>query len=535
MKTIGVMLDCSRNAVKSIPALKRFIDDSVKMNLNRLYLYMEDTYEIEGEPYFGHMRGRYSQKELTEIVNYGESKGVELVPCFQTLAHLNQAFRWGKYNEICDINDILLADDERTYKLIDKMFSSLSKSFKCDNFNVGMDEAYFLGRGEYFRKNGCVSKIDIFMKHLNRVNEIAHKYGKTISIWSDMLYKASLNSNVYYDTNVQFDEEFAKRIPKDITLIYWDYYHTDFDIYNKMTKNHKMIGNKVAFATGIWSWTGFAPSNTYGMKIVEPGIKSALANDIDDVIITAWGDNGGECLINSSLPSIFYASELWRGETKLSVIKDHFYNVFGIKFDDFMKVDYVNLINKDNVHINPSKYLLFNDPFIGAMDYTLDGKENDKYSRIYRRIKYSSQKMKEYSYVTEFLADLAKCLSVKACLGLKTRDKYLKKDKDGLINLIPEYKRSIKLIKRFYSSYRKAWMTENKSLGFEIQDYRIGGLILRLDNCINIIKQYCNGEIDKIDELNQPILDFDCNKKDEISKQDTCFNSYMLSSSMNIF
>ena len=58
---------------------------------------------------------------------------------------------------------------------------------------------------------------------------------------------------------------------------------------------------------------------------------------------------------------------------------------------------------------------------------------------------------------------------------------------------------------------------------------------MRLENCINIINQYCSGVIDKIDELDQPVLDFDCSKKDAVSKEDTCFNSYMLSSSMNIF
>ena len=37
------------------------------MGLNSLMLYMEDTYEIPEYPYFGHLRGRYSQSDFAGI------------------------------------------------------------------------------------------------------------------------------------------------------------------------------------------------------------------------------------------------------------------------------------------------------------------------------------------------------------------------------------------------------------------------------------------------------------------------------------
>ena len=57
-RMLGVMLDCSRNAVLRPEELYRFIDILAKMGYNTLQLYTEDTYEIEGEPYFGYLRGR---------------------------------------------------------------------------------------------------------------------------------------------------------------------------------------------------------------------------------------------------------------------------------------------------------------------------------------------------------------------------------------------------------------------------------------------------------------------------------------------
>ena len=53
----GVMIDCSRNAVPNLQALKRFIEILAKMGYNCVMLYTEDTYEIPSEPFFGYKRG----------------------------------------------------------------------------------------------------------------------------------------------------------------------------------------------------------------------------------------------------------------------------------------------------------------------------------------------------------------------------------------------------------------------------------------------------------------------------------------------
>ena len=125
---LGVMIDMSRNAVMNVTALKEYLVLLKKMGYNSVMLYTEDTYEVEGEPFFGYMRGRYSVAEMQELDEYANSLGIELIPCIQTLAHLNQALRWGTIPVDC--NDIMLCDDERVYDLIDRMFKTLKKGFK---------------------------------------------------------------------------------------------------------------------------------------------------------------------------------------------------------------------------------------------------------------------------------------------------------------------------------------------------------------------------------------------------------------------
>ena len=93
-KMFGVMLECSRNAVMNVASVKKYAEILKKMGYNTLMLYTEDTYEVEGQPYFGHLRGKYTKAELKEIDAFCNRLGIELIPCIQTLAHLNAIFQW---------------------------------------------------------------------------------------------------------------------------------------------------------------------------------------------------------------------------------------------------------------------------------------------------------------------------------------------------------------------------------------------------------------------------------------------------------
>jgi hypothetical protein len=61
------MFDVSRNAVLSVKTIKQILRKMAFMGLNTVMLYTEDTYQVEGYPYFGYMRGAYTQDELKEI------------------------------------------------------------------------------------------------------------------------------------------------------------------------------------------------------------------------------------------------------------------------------------------------------------------------------------------------------------------------------------------------------------------------------------------------------------------------------------
>jgi len=155
----GAMIDISRNAVLTVDSVKKVIELLAIMGLNVLMLYSEDTYTVEKYPYFGYMRGRYSYDEMKEFGDYAELFGVEIIPCIQTLAHLEKFLKWRESAPLRDTSSVLLVGEEKVYTFIEEMIKSATAPFKTKRIHLGMDEAWDLGLGEYLKRNGFRRKI----------------------------------------------------------------------------------------------------------------------------------------------------------------------------------------------------------------------------------------------------------------------------------------------------------------------------------------------------------------------------------------
>lgn len=503
----GVMIDCSRNAVRNVKSLKKFIDYLSKMGYNMVQLYTEDTFEVNNEAYFGYLRGRYSKEELKELDKYAASKNIQLVPCIQTLAHLNQIFRWDEYKPINDCNDILLTEEERTMQLLENMFATCRECFSSNLINIGMDEAQMVGLGQFLRKHGFQNRFDTILNHLVKVSALAEKYNFKPMMWSDMFFKFANNTAKYYtDKITDFPKEVLDKVPENISLVYWDYYQTNEKIYDVMMQSHKKFNNEIWFAGGAWTWAGITPHNRFSMLAMKAGLKMAIKNQIENVFITLWGDDGGECSVFAMLPSLYYASCLAKGITNMSQIKKGFKELFNIDFDKFMYLDLPDTVgsNVDEV-IAPGKIVLYSDPFLGAFDGQVTTEMKKDYLSFSRKLA-PLQKNEEFGYLFATQKALCDVCYLKSDLGIKTREYYKQNKIEDLKILIKDYDLITKKIEVFYKNFKTLWFTDNKPHGFDIQDLRIGGIIQRLKSCKQRLIQFVNGEIDIIEELEEEIL-----------------------------
>ena len=512
----GLMLDCSRNAVFTVEKVKFLIKTLAKLGMNVLMLYTEDTYEVEGQPYFGAYRGKYTKDEIKEMDAYASMFGVELVPCIQTLAHLHNALKWPGMDKIRDSADILQPEKEETYQFIEKLLSSVKENFSTNRVHLGMDEAVMLGLGNYLKENGYKKGSLIIREHCNRVVDICRKLELKPMIWSDMYITAN-STGGYYDLPENTDCSKWEKPKKDLGLVYWDYYHDDTRTYEKMLDIHAQLSDNVIFAGGSWIWNGISPNYSKTYACTKAALSTCKKYNIKEVLCTAWMDNGAETPVDALLPGLVLFAHLdFHRDYDETILKQEFRNCTGGEFDDFMALDNFDslfLNTKENKEAqNPSKYLLYQDPMLGIFDYHVkESGVNTKsyYQNIQKCMKECAEKTGKYQLLFSFYEKLAAVLADKADLGMCIKSAYDRSDraalKDISQNVIPGIICNLTDMK---SSREKIWMNDAKPFGYEILDIKIGGVITRLKSTGHRIDNYLNGNVLRLEELEEERLPY---------------------------
>ena len=502
-------VDCSRNAVRKIETIKELINKAVLYGYNGLYLYLEDTYEINNQPYFGYLRGAYSKEELKEIVEYAESFNFEIIPAIQTLAHLTTLLRWDSYYNVSDTPDILLVGEEKTYALIDDMLSSLRQSFKTNKINLGMDEAHYIGLGAYLNKHGYTERKQIMIKHIKTVLSLCEKHGfDSAFIWSDMLVNKSGKDN---EKSQELFESIIKDCNVKLTPAFWEYYETNYSFYDKILKQNLALSKEATFTCGGgFTWFGYAPNNKFANKVNGVSLACAADNSVKEVTIACWYDGGAEGSIFNGLASLIFAGtfnyscENTEEKEWLAKLTTEY------SFDALEGLDYPNYTYEDlsEPKINSSsKYLLYGDILLGSFDKNI----NEKFPKYYKRaIDFLSSQVgnKEYSYLFETMLALVKVLKTKTEIQLELKGAYKEKNFNLIKKIIDKLGDLSSLIKEFYQKVIYSWEKENKPFGCECLDLKIGGLIQRTKHVKKRLENYVDGKESVIPELEKERLNY---------------------------
>jgi len=532
----GGMIDNSRNSVTTVNKTKEYIAYSAAFGLNCLYLYNEDTFEVEGEPYFGYMRGRYTAEELKEITAFAAGFGIEIVPCIQTLAHLNQALRWRCYAPIKDIEDILLADEDATYALVEKLIAAWRAVTPTKYINIGMDEAYHLGRGKYLDKHGLANRFELMCRHLSRVIDICEKYGFKPMMWSDMFFQIVYGG---YYTDGHINKELLEKVPKNVTLVYWDYYSTEQSKYKAQVEKHAVFENELAFAGGAWKWSGFTPSIDHSLRVTSMAMEEIAKYNVKYVMATCWGDDGADCLSGCIIPvlALYGAYNYLPADKAAEFAADDVLFATGYTVEEFCALCRPSVTPCENhtPYANPTKYLFYNDPLMGLFDKHTTAQFPAFYADCAAELGALALRGGSFAYLFDVQAKLCHALELKANLGVELKAAYDNEDKDALANfadvVIPEVTNRIE---SFYNAFRNAWLSESRPSGFDVQDLRIGGLLQRLRAAQSTVKAYLNGTLTRIEELEAERLYFDCREADSDKCITIGMNNYRTTCTPNI-
>jgi len=513
--TNGVMVDMSRNAVLTVDGVRALLRRMAVMGLNQIMLYTEDTFEVPEYPYFGYMRGKYSQAELRAIDDEADALGIEAVPCIQTLAHLKEALKWNYAGKLRDTEDILLVGSDETYTFIERMIRAASAPFRTKRIHIGMDEAHRLGLGRYLDQNGYRRRFDIMIEHLARVTDIAEGCGLRPMIWSDMFFRLGSKTGGYYDPNAVIPKEVAAQIPKNVQLVYWDYYHSDEDFYRQYIRKHRSLGSEPVFAGGVWTWGSLAPNYGKTFATTNAALAACKAEGVREVFATMWGDNGAETSPFAGLAGLqLFAEHGYADRVDEPSLAERFAACTGGALSDFLALnafDETPGVAEGNPHeSNPSKFLLWQDVLLGLYDENVRGLPmREHYGALAKTMADAAERNGAWNRLFAQYAQLAAVLREKCDLGLRAKAAYDANDRAALRELRDELGRLSPMVDELRRRHRANWYAENKPYGWEALDIRYGGVLSRLESARWRIEEYVEGNIDALEELAAERLPYD--------------------------
>ena len=497
----GMMLDMSRGGVMTVEAVKRMIDAQAALGLNLMMLYTEDTYPVAGYPYLGYLRGRYTEAELRELDDYAASSGVELVPCIQTLAHLEQFLQWSESTPLKDNDTCLLVDEPKVYDFIRAELESVSRIFRSRRIHIGMDEAHGIGLGKYYALHGPTDRFALLTRHLNRVVDMCQSLGLKPIMWSDMFYRLGSAKNDYYDPDARVPESAVANIPQ-VALCYWDYYHQDESFYTGMLEGHRRMGKEVVFAGGLWTWSGFLPQVKRTEATSFPALRACLKAGVNTVLATLWGDDGCETDYRLTLNQLpIYSEHCWLGDActpeechrqgeRLTGLPQGVYEAMGAFYP-----------NAED--LRPGKMLVYADPLYplleGLWDLTGYAESLDKAAAVLA----GRPEDPRCVYAGLLLTIAQKKLAWISVL----RPAYVRGDRAEVSRMAREELPALRaLYERLLTVWRDQWEEARKRNGWETPCARLGAVMARLDDVQHALLRWAEGQTDRVDELEEQPL-----------------------------
>ncbi len=515
---LNAILNLQGNNMPTLASLKKFVDALSKMGYDGLYFGGAPVFKFAGEPHIGKQRGAYTKEEIKELDEYCKSKNIELMPYVQTLGGMFFCGKFEPYMDFCEGRAILIPDNEQAYAFIDKQFAYMREYFSSNRIHIGLEDVYNMGMIAHWNRHGYEDKASILIRHANRVVDLAKKYGFECEMLADCYLEAEL---IQKSDTLETVREKAKPILQEgVTLTPRSWRSVDFkngsiierpltsDEFNAALKATTAISENSAYTQTAYSWFGFAPDNANSITAIANGVVSAKKFGVKEMNVELLMRQQGMSIF-SLLPTLYFAAECAKGRARNlgDLDKEKFASLFGVAFDDFMKIDLPNKPYKNVKYQKPNNkcfIYLYSDILLGNMDAMVSKGIGKAFGEVAKELE--SVQAGEFSYIFQSLAALCKVLEKKAELGVALKAAYDEGDKQTILKIADEIPALAKLFEAFSQTLADAWNLENKSFGLEAQHNLTGMVLSRWEMIADILKKYVNGETERVIELEQERL-----------------------------
>lgn len=209
--------------------MKRIIDQMQANQFNTLVLGLYDAVRLKSMPLEKEKVLTWSRDELSDVVAYARSKGMDVVPEIKLLSHQEQFL--AKYKPNLLFNAVTYDPRKlQVYEFVFKVVDEIIDIVRPTAIHIGHDEvagfsAYttreWLGKGE-----GMLPAA-LFLDDVNRLHAYLKKKGVETWMWGDMLIAPDefpdIRLKSLHGNMLGYGRDLRNKLPKDIVICDWHY------------------------------------------------------------------------------------------------------------------------------------------------------------------------------------------------------------------------------------------------------------------------------------------------------------------------
>ena len=324
-----------------------------------------------------------------------------------------------------------------------------------------------------------------------------------------MFFRASSKTGAYYDEDVEFTKKLKDAVPKDVSLVYWNYHHTRKSHYLEWIDRHLELADRkrIVMSPSVHTPQRFWSFYPCVFVTLDASMQACKEKGIERLLVTAWGDDGNECHLDSLLPSVqYFAEHGYNRRVDRKRFEENLLGSCGIRFSDWEPAGGMNNppgLSKTHIQNNVSKALLWEDPLFGPVQPMVkDFDLKSHYLSTVGKLEKAVARGNGLQKALRIPCQLAKILTVKCDFPGRLYACYNRGDKKAMKHLldsdIPFLKKEVR---NLWKLHRRYWYDTNQVYGWETLESRYGGLILRLESTAARIADYLDGRTEKIEEL----------------------------------
>lgn len=313
----GYHLDIARGGVPKVETFKKLLRWLFLLKYNYFAIYFEDLFPWKKYPQIGVHRGRLSEEELNEIISYGEKLGIDVFPSLELAGHMEHILSLPEFWEYSEWHNpregCLDVSNEKAREFAYDLLKEVVEASPSKYIHIGGDETWAMGRGRSLNKTWQFEGPRLYELHHRNLANIVKEKGKIPLLWGDMLTGMYLREE---KERSKWSEIVESPIWEGVIIANWDYSPSDEEYFrNKINLFGKRKSQQIA-CPGLSNWNRYYPNFNVALENVKNFITAAKKENLPGFLLTAWGDDGEECLFSFLDPLLLATMEIAEGNGK---------------------------------------------------------------------------------------------------------------------------------------------------------------------------------------------------------------------------